>query len=196
MKSVNHLSQEHKIVLQALTILDAMSLRVEEGGSPDEADVQALLDFLRCFADDHHQGKEECVLFPELMKTSVQTESVQHMTFEHDQERSLVMGLEDALRTRDRKDFIYYANRLNSLLRNHLYKEDHLLFETVKESLSVEQDERVLSKMEDIDKRVEEKMGRALGSLRKLELKYLGRSSVFGHQPGGVGRDAARSETR
>jgi hemerythrin-like domain-containing protein len=85
--------QDHKtIVLQCIV----------EGEKPervDQNDTATLLRFLRVFADEHHHMKEESVLFPELMRTS-QTEAgpLRHLLFEHTQERSLVEGLEDALR--------------------------------------------------------------------------------------------------
>jgi len=62
----------------------------------DEADdIETILRFLRVFADDHHQAKEESALFPELRRTSAGNQGpLRQMTFEHDQERSLVEGLE------------------------------------------------------------------------------------------------------
>jgi hemerythrin-like domain-containing protein len=135
----------------------------------DRVDVTTLLRFLRTFADDHHQGREESALFPELMR-SVQTQeaSVRHMLFEHDQERSLVGGLEDALMTKHGPEFAHFAGRLASLIRNHIYKEDRILFEIVDCSLTPEQDEKVTSELckFELDPGV-------LKDLRRLESKYV-----------------------
>ena len=178
MKCIDLLVSEHKTILCALNILDEMSLRVERGETLHRDDVEALLGFLRTFADDHHQGKEETALFPELLHTAAaHTDPVRHMLFEHDQERSLVEGLEDAVKTKAGKDFIHYANRLVSLLRTHIYKEDHILFGIIEGALSKEQDERVSAEFQRIDLDVEDKLRGECETLRKLEWKYLGKAA-------------------
>jgi hemerythrin-like domain-containing protein len=178
MKCIDLLVSEHKTILRALNILDEMSLRVEKGEPPPQDDVEALLGFLRTYADDHHQGKEETALFPELTHTAAaQTGPVHHMLFEHDQERSLVEGLEDALRTKAGQDFIHFANRLTGLLRTHIYKEDHILFEIIEKALSTEQDERVSAEFSKIDRGVADKLNQECELLRRLEWKYLGKAA-------------------
>jgi hemerythrin-like domain-containing protein len=143
---------------------------------PDN-DVETLLSFLRYFADDHHQGKEETALFPELMKTAAaQTEPVRHLVFEHDQERSLVTALEDSMRTKSGKEFVYYANRLCGILRTHIYKEEHVLFEAIENAISAEQDRSVTAEFRDIDRREQDRKRKALRDLRRLEWTYLRRS--------------------
>jgi len=47
-----------------------MALRVEQDQPVAAEDVETLLGFLRKFADDLHQTKEESALFPELMRTA------------------------------------------------------------------------------------------------------------------------------
>ena len=102
MKCTDLLIQEHKIILRAMDVLDHMATRVENSQPVAPEDVETLLRFLRGFADDHHQAQEESALFPELMRTSAWHEDpLRHMVFEHDQERSLVDGLEDALQIKD-----------------------------------------------------------------------------------------------
>src|SRR4029077_20456640 len=95
----------------------------------DQNDTTTLLRFLRVFADEHHHMKEESVLFPELMRIS-QTEAgpVRHLLFEHSQERSLVEGLEAALCRTKTAEFVLFANRLIERVRDHIQKEDGILF--------------------------------------------------------------------
>jgi hemerythrin-like domain-containing protein len=95
---------------------------------------------------------------------------LQQMIFEHDQERSLVEGLEDALYTKKGKEFVHFANRLSSLIRAHVDKEDNLLFEIVNRSLSSEQDERITAELNKF--RID--LG-VLADLRRLEWTYLKR---------------------
>src|SRR5439155_24790372 len=172
-KCTDLLTQDHKVILRCLDVLGQMSVRTEKGVDVHPDDVEAGLQFLRCFADDYHQTKEESALFPVLLQSAAgQSGPVSHMLFEHDQERSLVEGLEDALRTKKGIDFVYYANRLEALLRNHIQKEDNILFEIVERSLSTEQDEKVVSEFEKFPIKQE-----LFAALRNLEWKYMTKSA-------------------
>ena len=145
MKATDLLMREHKYIIRALNVIQQMASNVEHGKALDDRDVEDIIRFLRLFADEHHQGKEEAVLFPAMLKASDpgHLATLRWMTFEHDQERSLVEGLEDALRTKKGKDFVYFAERLNHILRTHIHKEDHILFELAGTCLSPGEDERV-----------------------------------------------------
>jgi hemerythrin-like domain-containing protein len=145
MKCTDLLIQDHKIVLRALDVLEQMAKRVENHQVLEHDDVATLLRFLRSFADDYHQGKEESALFPELRRFSTAPDGpLRQMLFEHDQERSLVEAIEDALFTKKGFEFVHFAHRLIDLMRDHVRKEDRVLFEIVDRSLSKEQDENVV----------------------------------------------------
>jgi hemerythrin-like domain-containing protein len=171
MKCTDLLTRDHTIIVRALDVLDQMAVLVANNQTVDPQDVETLLRFLRTFADNHHQTKEESALFPELMRTIAGSHTpLQHMIFEHDQERSLVEGLEDALYTKKGKEFVHFANRLSSLIRTHMEKEDNLLFQIVNRSLSREQDERVTAELNQF----QVDLG-VLADLRRLEWVYLKR---------------------
>jgi hemerythrin-like domain-containing protein len=171
MKCTDLLIQEHKIILRALNVLDQMAARVEEDQPVEAQDVETILRFLRAFADEHHQAKEESALFPELMRTSAANEGpLRQMIFEHDQERSLVEGLEDSLRTKKGLEFVQLANRLTQLIRTHIRKEDYILFDIADRSLSAVQDERVTAELNKFQVDLN-----FLSDLRRLEWTYLRR---------------------
>jgi hemerythrin-like domain-containing protein len=169
MKCTDLLIQDHKAILRALDVLEHMARRMDEKEAVEWEDVDAILRFLQKFADDNHQAKEESALFPELLSTCCnQDRALRQMLFEHDQERSLTEALEDALHTRRPDQFVIFARRFVGLLRNHIDKEDHILFEIVDRSLSKEQDEKVVSEFKNFA------ISRDLfDGLRRLEWKYL-----------------------
>jgi hemerythrin-like domain-containing protein len=171
--------QDHKIILRSLDILEEMAAKIRNGELFDPKDVEAMLHFLRAFDDGYHQTKEETALFPQLMQSAPAEErSFRQMLFEHDQERSLVEGLEEALRTGKGMDFIRYAQRLSAILRNHICKEENILFDIVEKFLSKEQDEKIADEFEQFDRCFGvEKRREVLDSLRKLEWKYLKKSA-------------------
>jgi hemerythrin-like domain-containing protein len=175
----DHLIQEHRLILRSVYVLEAMADQAREGRMPADEDVDKLVDFLKRFADDHHQGKEEAVLFPCLRETSDgPNNALRMMMFEHEQERSLVVGLEDALRTRKNEDFAYYGARLSEILSTHIYKEDNILFSLVERTISKEVDARVVREMtaydESLPAATREEMNRVVND---LEWKYLGKAA-------------------
>jgi hemerythrin-like domain-containing protein len=179
MKATAVLMNEHKYILRALNILEQMALEVERGEAIDDTDTEYLLQFLRTFADGHHQGKEECVLFPAMLEGDRSDyPKLCQMIFEHDQERSLVEGLEDAVRTKKGKDFVYYARRLVNILRTHIYKEDHILFGLADAAFSAEEDERVARNLADYERSWQDTvLSGQLKRLNALEWRYLGKAA-------------------
>ena len=141
MKCTDLLRQDHKIILRSLNVLQSMAEGVN-GERIDQEDATTLLRFLRTFADDYHHLKEEGALFPEVMRTSeAQGGPLRHLLFEHNQERSLVEGLEDALHTGKSSNFVVFANRLTDRVRNHIQKEDGILFPILEVLISDSLDE-------------------------------------------------------
>jgi hemerythrin-like domain-containing protein len=169
MKCTDLLLQDHKVILRALDVLQQMAKRVEKHQPLEHDDVEAFLRFLRSFGDDYHQCKEESALFPELRRVLRSPEGpVERMLFEHDQERSLVEAVEDALFTKNGPEFVHFAHRLIDMLRDHIRKEDHILFQMIERSLSSEQDEKIVSEFE---KFIFDPA--SMSEFRKLEWKYM-----------------------
>jgi len=65
-------------------------------------------------------------------------------------------------------EFVHFANRLGALLKNHIYKEDTILFDIVEKSLSKENDEAVVAELN----KFEAPVG-LYRDLYRLEWKYL-----------------------
>src|SRR5262249_4347092 len=101
-------------------------------------------------------------------------DAVRHMIHEHDEDRSLVQAMEDALHRSNTTDFELHARRLAEIQRTHIYKEDHLLFEIVNKSLSNADDQRVLKAFEAFDETSKSpRHDRLLHRLEMLEWKYV-----------------------
>lgn len=181
MKATGLLLAEHTYILRALDVLDRMAARTAQGEALDLNDVEDVLSFLRFFADDHHQAKEEFVLFPALLKASHSEEHacLCRLTFEHNRERSLVEGVEDALRCHNGSDFVYYAQRLSRIVRDHITEENEVLFKLADKLLSPEDDERIAQEIATFDSpSLKKTLIRILEALVALELKYTGTNAV------------------
>jgi hemerythrin-like domain-containing protein len=169
MKCTDLLMQDHKIILRSLDVLQAMAIQVENGGRITSEDLETLLRFLRRFGDEHHHIKEESALFPELMRNAqAERGPLRHLLFEHDQERSLVGGLEEAIRTKKNAELVLFASRLAAGIRNHIRKEDSILFPIIDVLLSKNQDENIANEFDKF--RIDIGL---LGDLHRLEWTYL-----------------------
>jgi hemerythrin-like domain-containing protein len=175
MKSTNCLTQEHKLILRALDVMDAVALSIDSRRKVDEDDLDKLLDFLRWFADAHHQTKEETILFPALRAAaSSEDRPIQHMLFEHNQERQSIEDLEKDLRLGNLSDFASRSNRFNSTLRNHIYKEDQILFVEADSLLNAERDDAIYEQFNRFDTALDKQMlNQKVQDLHSLEWKYL-----------------------
>jgi hemerythrin-like domain-containing protein len=179
MKCTDLLNEDHQLILRAVDVLEQMAEEVKKGHSVDARDIETIVRFLKEFEDEHHQTKEESALFPILLKASVaQQAKLGQMLFEHDQERSLVEGLEEALKTKHDEDFVHFSNRLITLLRAHIYKEEFALFRLIEMTLSDEQDTCVVAEFSKFDEVFKGGSGNELFKrLRMLEERYLRRTA-------------------
>lgn len=179
MKATQLLMDDHKQILRALVVLEQMVVRVEQVEMLN-SDVKDIVRFLSHFADrHHHQGKEEGILFPALMQDRGQKNyrELRAMIFEHNQERSLVEGIEESIQTRRTLDFIFYAGRLVQILRAHIQKEDQILGGLVDSELSPQEDDRVARDLLNYEHVWKEKeLPGLLHRLSEMESKYLGGS--------------------
>src|SRR6185295_2569618 len=176
MKATRLLMDEHEYILRAIAVIDGMAARVADGEMPDERDVETVHKFLRFFGDGHQQEREESVLFPALLKASHAEEyaCLCQITFEHNQQRSLLDGMEDALKTHKERDFVYYAKRLGELVRAHIKSEEEQVFKRADAILSAEEDERLAQELAAYDSPYQAgRLGVLLQRLVAMEVKYV-----------------------
>jgi hemerythrin-like domain-containing protein len=179
LKCTNHLAREHKLILRAVYVLQAMADRAIAGALPVPADVEKLLWFFNRFGDKHHQGKEEAVLFRALKRLNGPTSRPLHlMMSEHERERTLLLSLEDALRTRNCAAFADNAYSLAQLLSNHIHKEDNIFFDLVERVVSTDIDIQITLGMVECDELLtQEKYCEFTRTVNDLEWKYLGKAA-------------------
>ena len=82
-------------------------------------------------------------------------------------------GMQDSIARSNAPQFAEYALRLAAILRNHIFKEDNILFETINDRLSAEDDARVLADFESFDQAFQPQQTHLHNELRRLEWKYL-----------------------
>lgn len=134
--ATSRLREEHRLILAVADALDALVTAADAG----RWDVDALGDcvtFIRLFADACHHGKEEDLLFPELERAGLPHDHgpIAVMLEEHRQGRAFARYMAGALDGARAGDATARATLRNAaagyvtLIRNHIHKEDHVLFE-------------------------------------------------------------------
>ncbi len=154
MKSIDVLMNEHRLIEHGLTVLEAFAQRLERGEPVLAEKLNTLLDFFRVFADQCHHGKEEGSLFPELEAKGIPKEGgpIGVMLYEHDEGRNLQRQMREAVSDlsskANRQKFIAAARDYIALLRQHIWKEDNVLFQMAQQVLTEADDERLSEKFE------------------------------------------------
>jgi len=127
------LSTEHKAVLTALAVLEKAGQALASGRPGAGGDLAQLLEFFRGFVDRCHHGKEEQVLFPELVRRGVPKEGgpIGVMLAEHELGREHVRRLQALLDDGGPEAAARMpaqAAAYRALLEAHIQKEDSVLF--------------------------------------------------------------------
>lgn len=141
------LEEEHVLILRGLDVLEAGVARIESGASVGGAFFGELMEFFRTFADRHHHGKEEEILFRHMveeMDYSPRSGPVGVLSSEHEIGRAHVRAMADAAcRLEADSDaprrLVDEGRAYLSLLRAHIEREDHKVFPVVEDFLGPEE---------------------------------------------------------
>jgi hemerythrin-like domain-containing protein len=132
-KATELLSDEHRVIERVLAVLQKLTTRPVE----NSLDCwRKALDFFSHFADQCHHFKEEQVLFPAMEEHGIPREGgpIGMMLMEHEEGRGHVRSMLAALtlaeaRNEAAKDtLLENARAYLRLLREHIQKEDEILF--------------------------------------------------------------------
>lgn len=146
MRPTDILRNEHETILAVLELLDAHAGRVRGGGAFNAEFADWSIGFLRQFADEQHHGKEERVLFPALEQRGMprQAGPIAVMLAEHEQGRATIRRMADAVARRDGEGYAASAGEYTALLRQHIAKENQVLFVMADQMLSGDDDANAL----------------------------------------------------
>ena len=175
--AIDELKHDHEAIVYALGILDRMG-ELAAGAGPaakgegskgegfNAGEALELVGFLKEFADTCHHGKEETILFPALVQAGIPDKGgpVGAMLQEHDLGRRLMRSMTAALSpTVKAAEFARVAAEYSAFLRQHIDKENGVLFPM---------GERLLApaRLEDIHARFQEHEEKVIGAGRHEEL--------------------------
>lgn len=136
MEATDILSAEHRVIERVLSALEVGGNALESGRSIDAGFFLEAVDFFKGFADGCHHKKEEGVLFVSMAKFGIPVEGgpIGVMLSEHEMGRAYVRAIQAAAQKilagdqSARQDLINSIQGYTNLLRQHIVKEDQVLF--------------------------------------------------------------------
>jgi hemerythrin-like domain-containing protein len=156
-KAIDDLKNEHDAILSAIQILERMIAGIEKAPSVNTKDMQDFIGFLKEFADKCHHGKEEGLLFPALIQAGLPEKGgpIGVMLADHAQGRQFIRDMEESLTPEvDRVKLAQAAGGYATLLRNHIQKENTLLFPMSEKMLTEMQLEQLYEGFEEHEEKV------------------------------------------
>jgi hemerythrin-like domain-containing protein len=155
-KATQDLRKEHDSILHVLEILDEMMSAENKEDTEMLQYYREIVYFLKTFADKCHHGKEENHLFTELTVNGILNEGgpVGVMLHEHGVGRDYIALMDKALESGDLEEFKAAAKSYSNLLRNHIEKENGVLFVMADRVLSDEKQDELFEHFEEREEKV------------------------------------------
>ncbi|MBM7560816.1 hemerythrin domain-containing protein [Fusibacter tunisiensis] len=184
MRAIEIMVEEHKAIKRMLAVMRKACYAVMKGSEIDYEDFKTMIAFVRGYADAHHHGKEEKMLFNQMVASlgpAAQKLVTHGMLVEHDLGRLYMADLERALEAvkegnlEAKLDVVAHAVGYTHLLHRHIDKEDGVVYPFAKRSFSetalIEIDKAcAVFESEQHENGVQDKY---LRDLERLEAKYL-----------------------
>jgi len=159
MQATEILMEEHRVIERVLFSLEKAANQLASGQAiPIDFFLKAA-DFIKGFADGCHHKKEEGVLFVSLVENGMpkNTGPVAVMLSEHEEGRRFTRAMREGVEQFESgnqaavSQVVQNALAYVALLRQHIQKEDRILFPMADQVIPVEQQERITEAFEHIE---------------------------------------------
>jgi hemerythrin-like domain-containing protein len=159
MKAIDVLKEEHRIIERAITALDFATKSAAHNKPVRPGFFIDMAEFSQKFTDGCHHKKEEEILFKALSNNGIAIEGgpVGVMLTEHAQGReftSTMLSAAEAWAAGDeggRAEVIWTASSLVTLMRQHMQKENSILFALAEQAIPPEEQDQVSRAFEQFD---------------------------------------------
>jgi len=149
------LMNEHQLILQYIELMEC-SIN-HSAPSVLLANAPHFIAFIQEFADNFHHAKEEQSLFRYLGVAGGLTHCnpVPQMLYEHNQARQFVQLMNTALLNNDRMALATAMQYYARLLKEHIFKEDNILYPMAERNLSDSSKTELLTEYADTEQRLD-----------------------------------------
>lgn len=175
---------EHENIRRILKVVRSLCYKVMTKDDYDVDDFSKIIDFIRTYADKHHHGKEEDILFETMNKEIeklAKSGAITGMYIEHDMGRLYMLNLEKALKTfqdgddKARLDIIANAVSYTDLLDRHIEKENTAMYKFAENMLKEESKSFIDAESKKVEDLATESglQDKYMSLLEELESKYI-----------------------
>lgn len=159
MKATQQLKDEHEGIKLMLSIMEKIADNLNNGNELNTDHYKKIVDFLKTFADKCHHGKEENILFPAMENHGVPNAGgpIGMMLYEHEQGRGFIKEMSEALLNVEKgnkdsvKNVISASGNYANLLRNHIEKENNILFMMADQVLTEPEQSQLFDEFEELE---------------------------------------------
>ncbi|MEK7239261.1 MAG: hemerythrin domain-containing protein [Gemmatimonadota bacterium] len=159
-KAIEVLMQEHRVIERVLDALERAVSQLDRSVAVRPGFFLEAADFMAGFADGCHHRKEEGVLFGAMIDSGAPREggAIDMMLDEHEQGRAFTRAMREAARRLEagdaaaRRQVVSSARGYVALLRDHIAKEDEMLFPMADGLLSAQRHDDVMRGFEQIER--------------------------------------------
>lgn len=153
-RATDALKADHRIIERVLRVVENLAADPQRGSL---AAWEKAVDFIRNFADKCHHLKEEKIFFPTLEERGIPIAGgpIGVMLQEHEEGRRYVRAMAGALALADeepeeaKRILVENAGPYLRLLKEHILKEDEILFAMADGALSPQEQRRLLHEFEE-----------------------------------------------
>jgi len=185
MEATDILKDEHRVIERVIEALEKAARQLQSGESVRPGFFLEAADFIKNFADGAHHKKEEGVFFIAMNESGIPVQGgpIGVMLAEHEQGRQFTRSMQEAAQRLEQGDETARGQIASSalgyaaLLRQHIYKEDNVLFIMAERVIPDDQQEQVNRDFEQIRRQ------ETLGGVRE---KYLALASALESEAGGL----------
>ncbi|WP_160679636.1 hemerythrin domain-containing protein [Clostridium sp. C8-1-8] len=184
MNSIELMMEEHKNIRRMLKVVRKFCFELLKGKDVSYDDLYSMIDFIRNYADKHHHGKEEQLLFNRMQEELNEAikKTIQYgMLVEHDEGRFFINSLVEAIKKvqdgneESKLDVIANAIAYTNLLDRHIDKEDKIVYKFAKNNLSSDSKVDIDEKCEqfEVEAKSQGIQDKYINMLERLEKLYI-----------------------
>lgn len=163
MKAIEQLKNEHEGIKIVFRILRKMCDSLKSAQTLETGHFESILEFFQIFVDKCHHGKEEDLLFPAMIQAGIPEQGpIEVMLSEHTTGRSHIKAISQAFTrfksgdTAAAATIAHECEQYISLMVDHIYKENNILYPMGEKRFSQAVDEKLYQDFETLE---EERIG-------------------------------------
>jgi hemerythrin-like domain-containing protein len=148
-RATENLINDHVLIMEAMDVME----QITATENPRTEHLDLIVSFIREFADGCHHAKEEGLLFPKLVQKGMPSKQgpIGVMLMEHDNGRTFVRSMAENIilyKSGNQEALKLIYSDLQSyinLLRDHISKENNILFRMADNFLTPEEQDQLLA---------------------------------------------------